>query len=99
MVSKYTPLAWYSSASYRLSVSLSKVNGIEDNSLEMSGTLHNFRYIWICDGIFKLILLCIFLIEVIWHKINTILVNGLVINKYQTDTGLHYIKHKFNNAA
>lgn len=100
MVSKYTPLALYSSASYRLSVSLAKSYGKEGNGLEMTGTMYDFRYIWIFDGSFKIILVCVFFIEIVWHKVSRCHFVGFERRFIKLETRLYQLAiHKITQIA
>ncbi len=66
MTSKYTPLALYSSGSYRVSQSLISTN----EGWVSAGTMHDFRYVWIFYGILVMVLICALFSEYVWCHIN-----------------------------
>lgn len=62
MLSKYTPLAWYSLASNKLSKSLINAYGIKDQNIV--GTMYDFRYVWI----FYIGIVIILILEFLWES-------------------------------
>jgi len=67
MLSKTVPLAWHSSASYRLSESFSLGN--INSTSAIAGNMHDFRYVWLFYGAILLLLLIMFGFEITCFRV------------------------------